>query len=194
MSCVSTRADRPARPWRRLLAALAAAALALGLAGCGLPRRPAAGDALWRVADGTVGDTRWALLADTGRRDDPCVELSYDAEIVTRACANGPIRSPRPGSYGSSYELPAHRGRIVFEAVPKRVAVVHLTVARYPRTATTFDIYHPAGPRPETRTLEARTIARPALPARYWVLVTPPGFDVPPRGAVVYLDANGHKL
>jgi hypothetical protein len=40
----------------------------------------------------------------------------------------------------------------------------------------------------------ARTIERPGLQARYWVLVTPSGFEVPPRGGVVYLDANGHKL
>jgi hypothetical protein len=194
MSCASTRAERPARAWRRLLAALAVAALGLGLAGCSLPQRPAAGDAIRLVADGTVGDTRWAVLADTGRRDDPCVELSYDAEIVTRACVRDPIKFSRSGSYGGSYELPAHRGRIVFEAVPKRVATVHLTVARYPRTTTTFDVYHPAGPRPVTRTLEARTIARPGLPDRYWVLVTPPSFDVLPRAGVVYLDANGHRL
>ncbi len=68
------------------------------------------------------------------------------------------------------------------------------TVARYPRTTTTFDIYHPAGPRPVTRTLAARTIERPGLQARYWVLVTPSGFEVLPRGGVVYLDANGHRL
>ena len=115
---------------------------------------------------------------------------------MRRACAGDPLSSrlSRSGSYGSSYELPANRGWIVFEAVPERVAKVQLTVARYPRTTTTFDVYHPAGPRPVTRTLEARTIERPGLPACYWALVTPPGFDVPPRGALTYLDANGHKL
>jgi hypothetical protein len=82
----------------------------------------------------------------------------------------------------------------VFEAVPKQVARIRLTVVRYPRTTTTFGVYHPAGPRPVTRTLEARTTRRPGLPARYWVLVTSPGFEVPPRGGVVYLDASGHKL
>lgn len=47
---------------------------------------------------------------------------------------------------------------------------------------------------PVARTLAARTIERPGLRARYWVLVTPSGFEVPPRGGVIYLDANGHKL
>jgi len=151
------------------------------------------------IASGTIAGKPWWVHAakrspgGVGRRLLCVYFLHYDAEIVTRACVGDPIKSARPGSYGSSYELPGHRGRIVFEAVPKRVAIVHLTVARYPRTAT-FDVYHPAGPRPVTRTLEARTIARPALPNRYWVLVTPPGFDVPPRGAVVYLDASGHRL
>ena len=40
----------------------------------------------------------------------------------------------------------------------------------------------------------ARPGERSGLPARYWALVTPPGFDVPPRGALTYLDANGHRL
>jgi hypothetical protein len=192
MRCASIRADpAAARPWRRLLAALALVPL---LAGCGEP--PAAGDALTLVAEGVAGDKPWALLADTGPRNGACVVLSYDADMVARACAGDPVnrRFSRPGSYGSSHELAAGRGWIVFEAVPERVAKVRLTVARYPRTTTTFDVYHPAGPRPVTRTLEARTTTRPGLPARYWVLVTPPGFEVPPRGAVVYLDANGRRL
>jgi hypothetical protein len=62
------------------------------------------------------------------------------------------------------------------------------------KPAPTCYVYHPAGPRPVTRTLEARTIERSGLPARYWALVTPPGFDVPPRGALTYLDAIGHRL
>jgi len=56
----------------------------------------------------------------------------------------------------------------------------------------------PAGVEPTRPTIRmkraARTIERPGLQARYWVLVTPPGFEVPLRGGVVYLDANGHKL
>jgi hypothetical protein len=177
----------------RLLAVLALAALVSALAACG-GEPPLVEDTLRLVAEGSVGGTRWAVLATPGGA------VLRAAQLRRRVGETGMRRRPAQlqvvpiGLLRQQLRAPANRGWIVFEAVPERVAKVQVTVARYPRTTTTFDVYHPAGPRPVTRTLEARTIERPGLPARYWALVTPPGFDVPPRGALTFLDANGHKL
>jgi hypothetical protein len=195
---VSTGADRGGRrrggAWR-VLGALAAVALLLGLAGCG-SREFDAGAGIYLLAEGTRGGSRWALLAETRSRGGGCVTLSWDGERLAYGCQGDPFNRRRGGSpefYGAEKEVAEGR-HAYFGAVPAGVAKVRLVSEQLVKSDEPPSILNPLGQRRITRTQTVDTIGKPGLPARYWIAFAPPGFTADPRGGTVYLDRNGREV
>jgi hypothetical protein len=194
---VSTGADRSGRrgAGRALGALAAAAALLLGLAGCG-GRGTDAGAGIYLVAEGTQGTSRWALLAETLPPDGRCVALSWDGERLAYGCQDDPFNRRRGGSpefYRAEKQVAEGR-HAYFGSVPQGVAKVRLVSQQLVKSGEPPSILNPLGMRRVTRTQTVDTVGKPGLPARYWIVFAPPGFQADPRRGTVYLDRTGREV
>jgi hypothetical protein len=187
---VSTGADR-ARA-RRLAATAALLPALLGLAGCATTDTDA-GAGVYLVTEGTRGQDRWALLAETLPEGNRCVALSWNGERLVHGCQRDPIKDIRnPEFYGGSREL-AEGQRVYFGAVPPSVVEVRLTSARFVENGKRT-IVDPGGTRRITKTQSVETIGKSGLANRYWIAFAPAGYELPPRTGVVHLDAKGRTV